>query len=166
MLHNLTRSGLTALLLAAFVGPARAAEPPLTESEKIDAIYRQLRTVLPQVELKMSVAEGELKDLRRRIEVLEGQLRTRDDSDRSIRRAFSPSNTSGAIMLHNRTAQAATVVLDGMSYSLSPFEMVTLAGRPVGPINYEVFVNGWGLVQPRTTRMLATDRPFSVYVNP
>ncbi len=167
MRNNVTRFGLTALLLAALSGPGRAEEQPLTESEKIEAIYRQLRTVLPQVELKQSIAEGELKDLRRRVEALEAQLRTREDTtDRTIRRAFAPASTSGAIMLHNRTALPATVVLDGVSYPLSPFEMVTLPGRPVGAINYEVFVSGWGLVQPRTTRALIADRPFSVAVNP
>ena len=54
------RNTLTALFLAALAGTGRA-EQPLSESEKIDAIYRQLRTVLPQVELKQSIAEGEEK---------------------------------------------------------------------------------------------------------
>ncbi len=166
MLRSLICFGLTTLFLA--TAPAGAAEP-ITEKEKIDWIYNELRTNLPLRDAKLTLVEADLKDLRRRVEEMERRLRARESSDapRDIAGAINPPPVlSGDITLHNRATVAATVFLDGTPYRLLPGQAAKISGRPVGPVTYEVVADVWGLIQPATTRALLADRPFTVTINP
>ena len=86
MVRHLFRFGFSTLLLAAVSGPGRAQEP-VTDSEKINAIYKQMGTFQADQNLRVANVEGDLKDLRRRVEALEMRLRARDDA---VARSYSP----------------------------------------------------------------------------
>jgi hypothetical protein len=203
MLRNLMRFGVTAVLLAAVAAPLRAAEP--SDSEKLDMIYKRLRELQPKIELRLDNVEGDLKELRRRVEQLETRLRAPTTGDRiateytppatdaelrdlrrrfdeldarlraceatekaRIARSFTPSDTpTGTILLQNRTARSATIVVDGRPYALEPFQTAAIQSRPLGPVTYEVHAEGWGLIRPATTtRLASTDRPLTIWVGP
>ena len=94
MLRHLLPFGLGAVLFAATGVPARALEP--TDSEKLDAIYKRLRELQPKMELRLSTAEGELKELRRRIDEMDARLRALASGDR-IANAYTPTTADAEL---------------------------------------------------------------------
>ena len=186
MLRHLNCFGLSALLLTTLAGPARALDP-VTDSEKIDAVYKQLREQLPKQELRLTLTEVEMRDLKKRIEDLGTRLRSREEADRIARaytppiiaaypppviaaypppviaRSFTPSSSSGMIRLDNRSSWRSTIIFDGVAYDLPPFQSITLPPRSAGPVSYDIFADGWGRIRS-TTATLQPDRPFTVFV--
>ncbi len=69
------------------------------------------------------------------------------------------------ILLENRYSSPATVVINGVSYRINPFERRTVP-EPVGRFTYEVYTDNYGLVQGLADRYLSPSRDFPITINP
>jgi hypothetical protein len=130
MKHHGTLAGVVALTAALLIGsPASAGDPEL-KNEDLRKELRELREDLAALRIEESMA--------------------RLSSPGVITRgagAFSPTvpAATGAIRLDNRLAVPATVVIDGVAYSVPAFSMRTLPGHPARMITYEVTALGYGV---------------------
>jgi hypothetical protein len=75
-------------------------------------------------------------------------------------------STVGTLKLVNSTTKKAQVMLNGVAYAVEPGQTVTVPGMPTGEFNYEVSVEGVGVVQPKLFRQLGTAETFTIYVYP
>ncbi len=102
------------------------------------------------------------RDFDDRLRRLEDRVGTNRDAVRIPPRSLD----TGSIRLRNTSGLPATVFVNGASYSLSPYESRTLSYQPAGVFNYEVEVEGYGVVRPRTTRTLAARDLFQITIYP
>ncbi len=174
MTGTLRPLGLAVALLAA--APAFAADPELTEKDKIDRVLRELQAVRQEVtDLRASVAamgqntQRDVRELARRVEELE-HLAERPGSTRTrISSSFTPSEPAAAtatIRLQNRYSVPATVYVNGQAYSVPPYETRRVANLPSGPFTYEVQAEGYGVIQPAVSRAVNPGETFSIFINP
>jgi hypothetical protein len=158
------------VLLLSLVGrPVRAAEefgPEKSTQEKLDAILQGLA----KIDVRLGVQDTAIKSLFERVEKLErdnAELRRKiQDNEQRVSRYLDPAARNSVIRLENRTQFPATVILNDRSYPLGPFQSVEVPGLPAGTFTYEVFVEGFGVRQPRVTRLLGQRELFTISVNP
>jgi hypothetical protein len=149
MKHHGTLAGVVTLTAALLIGsPASAGDPEL-KSEDLRREVRELREELAALRKMHRLADIELKLLNDRVSRIEESM-ARLSSPSLITRgagAFSPLAPvgTGAIRLDNRLAVPATVVIDGVAYSVPAFSMRTLPSQPPRMITYEVTALGFGV---------------------
>jgi outer membrane murein-binding lipoprotein Lpp len=168
---------LAVLGLCLLAGPALALAPPpegdkKTDSEKLDEISRQLKTLADNVnDIKNQLGDMSLStnrtiaDLKSRIDALEQRLGRIESQAGGVRRAMAPP-VVGTIRLMNRSAFPATINVNGQPYTVAPGQTRDLAGVAAGAFTYSVEANGFGMIQPPVSRILGADRTFTIYVNP
>jgi hypothetical protein len=182
MLSYWTRTGL-AVLLTAFVlcVPAAAFEPQAIDSkkpdsEKLDDISRQLRELRKDLDqlrtldnsLQFEALKNQVNQIQDRLSNLERRVNqgTISQSYDPTRRIMTYPTLSGTVRLHNRSGYTSTVTVNGVSYSLVPGDLRYVNGVPTGSLVYEVFADGWGMIQPRTFRNLAPGETLNININP
>lgn len=168
--------GLQTLLAAVLMtAPAVAdtngadAKKPEDLAQQLAEMQKALQKSIDNLQRDLAVYDqatrSDLKELRERVGLLEKHLKeleARLDST-STRKAFSPP-AGGRIRLMNMFTTPATVRVNGTSYLLQPGQTRVLDGQPVGAFTYEVMVDGFGSVQPPTTRTLGPNETFTIQV--
>lgn len=74
--------------------------------------------------------------------------------------------TVGTLKLVNSTTKKAQVSVNNTPYSVEAGQTVTIPGMPTGEFQYEVMVDGLGLIQPKLSRQLGTAETFTIYIYP
>jgi hypothetical protein len=163
--------GLAVVLLAA--APALAADPELTEKQKLDRILQDLQSLKKDVEdmrtaaVQVQATVRDVRDLQRRMELLEQSLERLSAGRTRISSSFTPSDAAtGTIRLQNRFGVAATVFVNGQAYPVPAFETRRIAGVPASAFTYEVQAEGFGVIQPAVNRTLNANETFSIFINP
>jgi len=186
--------GYQALLAAAlFAGPASADDEAKKNSDKaavdgkaikdqldrienklgsIDTLKSDVGGLKKEIELMRQANTGAFTDIDHRIVQLEAKMKgfeARLNQAPARTSNFPPPNgtpapTTGSIRLLNSYPAPATVILNGVAHRMNPFE-ARLVTVPAGPYTSEVFVDGFGVVQPPTTGALAanTQRTIEIY---
>jgi hypothetical protein len=156
MKHHGILACALALAAALFIGsPASAADAELKDSD-LRKELRELREELAAMRTLNRATNLTLRLLDERMARLEESM-ARLATPGTVRRsagAFDPtvpSVATGAIRLDNRLAVPATVVIDGVAYSVPAFSMRTLPGQPPRMITYEVTALGFGRGAPVQT---------------
>jgi len=165
-----TRLALAVSLAVPFtLAPLRAADPETTASrlEKLEKDLAALSKVVDK--LKDDVAAANLRGAKADTDLQEIKklLRQIADKQEQITRQSgygpgpepagpggAPANGIGTITVQNQYTATATVRINGRSYTVEPYRTVTIGGVPLGAYNYEVEVEGYGLVQPLQTETL------------
>lgn len=168
-----------ALLLALpfTLAPIRAADPETT-AQKVDRLeseLRKLRKDLDDVQdrvvnssLRRNAVSDDLRRLQERLAILEQMVVRHDDLlKQSITRQSAygpgaepagpgapPPNGTSTITVQNQYPATATIRINGRPYTVEPYRTATIGGVPLGLYNYEVEVEGYGLVQPLQTETL------------
>lgn len=134
----------------------------------LESDLRELRTRGTQTDLAVQNAQKDVNDLKSRLEQLRRDI---DGLNRRLRPTeristyAGPAGTaappSGRVRIVNTFFLPETVVVNGKSYTIAPYDIVFTDPIPAGPFSYEV-VN----VQPRQDRVLNPDETFSIYVHP
>jgi TolA-binding protein len=158
------RLALAVLLTAALTSASlRAAE---SDAEKIARLQRELDAE------KIANLQREIDSLRQRIELLERTIRNQDEMLRGqITRQSgyfgppaAPPNGNGAaaaapttasVTLRNQYLADASVTINGRSYRVAAGQTAEVRRVPLGTFNYEVNVDGFGVVQPLTSATLS-----------
>jgi hypothetical protein len=97
---------------------------------------------------------GRLREFDDRMRNIEGRL---GSGDGRIARSITPDRPgamAGSIRLDNTSGLPATVIINGISYRMGPFETRTLSNRPLGAYTYDVDVEGFGTVRSGWQRTL------------
>jgi hypothetical protein len=175
-----TRFALAALLAAPFtLATARAADPELKETteQKVQRLERELKQLRADLDdlrerlttnaLRRNSTSRSVTELQERLALLEQMVLRHDDLMRTTvtrQSAYAPGTqpavpngaaaSTGTITVRNQYLAAATVRINGRAYTVEPGRTATIAGVPVGPFNYEVDVDGYGIVQPLRTETL------------
>ncbi|HWG44839.1 MAG TPA: hypothetical protein VN688_18845 [Gemmataceae bacterium] len=163
-----TRLALAVLLALPFtLAPLHAADPELT-AQQVEKLRKDLDTLRKDMEaLKNEMiansARGaraaedlrEIKDLLQRIISRQEQITRQSGYGPGPlpENGAAPAST-GTITLRNRYSTAATVHINGRPYVIEPNRTATIAGVPLGTFNYDVDVDGYGLVQPLRSETL------------
>jgi hypothetical protein len=163
--------GLAVALLAAL--PALAADPELSDKEKLERILTDMKSVksdlekLATVAVQMQATTRDLRDLERRMEVLEQAMERLSASRVRVSSSFTPSEpATGTIRIQNRFGVPATVFVNGQQYPVPAYETRRIAGVPAGNFTYEVHADGYGVIQPAVPRSLNARETFSIFINP
>jgi hypothetical protein len=154
------RLALAVLLLSpAFLSAAES------DAEKIARLQREIDAQ------KIASLQKELDTLRQRIEILERTIRNQDEYLRtqSMRQAgyqglppsspgngaAAPTPTTATITVRNQYLYGATVTINGRGYRVAAGQTAEVGNVPVGTVNYEVSVDGFGVVQSLTSTTLS-----------
>ncbi len=146
MKHHGTLAGVAALAAALLIGsPVWAGDPEL-KNEDLRKELRELREEMAAMRSLHRANNLTLRLLDERLSRLEESM-ARLSSGAITRRAgafggVGPVMATGTIRLDNRLAVPATVVIDGVAYSVPAFSVRMLTGRPAGMITYEVTALG------------------------
>jgi hypothetical protein len=157
MKHHGTLAGTLALAAALLIGsPVTANDPELKEKDgDLRKELRELREELAAMRSLHRANNLTLRLLDERLSRLEDAMGRLSSSGVITRGAgaFDPRGlvATGTIRLDNRLAVPATVVIDGVAYSVPAFSVRTLTGRPAGMITYEVTALGFGMSAPVRT---------------
>lgn len=145
-----------ALSLALLVGTLTpAGEPDAPKNDKVVDEVRKLREDLATMAKTQLLATNatnlELKILGERMERMEKMLK--EMSDRSgPTTTTSFRRTVGTVRLVNRMPVVARVTIDGTTYSVPPFEELSVQ-QPAGPLEYRVSGDGMGVGPTRRTTL-------------
>lgn len=170
--------GLAVALLT--VVPALAADTDGTDKGKLDKILEEIRSskkemedLRKNVELMGQAMARDVRDMQRRLDTLEQNVERLSASPPGRTRSssyFNPANPApevslATIRLLNRSATAATVVVNGQPIPMAPNSSRNL-GVPAGNFTYEVQADGFGIIQPLVSRAVAANELFTISVNP
>ncbi len=178
MIRTFLMLGLFALLTATVCAdepPSSDAkvDPKKVEAARWELLQNQLKEIRQEIVAVKTIQETQIKDfgmelnlLRERLNALEKSVK--DISSTRIAAAFTPppAPPMGIIRLQNRSSVPTTIILAGRSYRLPPLETVMLQSQPAGNFTYEVFAEGYGVIQPPLARTLLAGETFSIFVNP
>jgi hypothetical protein len=178
--------GIEALLAAALAtAPALAAapeDPPKPDKvdkvlEKLkdldgklgalETIKRDIASLQAQLNLLQQNTNGEIKDLKDQNAKLEARMKELEAQLKQMtaRQAFSPpAPTTGRVRLRNSFTRPARVIINDRSYPLEPNQSADISNLPIGALTYEVIVDGWGVVQARTTVNLTAENPRTIEI--
>jgi hypothetical protein len=151
-----TRLIPTALLTLPLLLPSVHAADPELDSVKI----RQL--------------QDDVKQLRKDLDALRDAIRRIDQRTEIMQREsfYGPSGAIGngvaprraTITMQNDSAVGVTVRINGMPYRVEPFSTRPLTNVPVGPFNYEIEADGFGILEPvRTETLTPNGHRFRIY---
>ena len=183
------RFALAALLAMPFtLASIRADDPELKETteQKVQRLDRELKQLHKDLDdlrndvrdnsLRRNASSADLRDVRRRLDLLEQIVRRHTElMETSITRqsaygpggqpapggAAAPSVTTVTIRNQYPTTPI-TVRLNGQIYMVEPNRTMTVTGVPVGPLTYEVSVENYRL-QPTTVTLSPAGRNINVY---
>jgi hypothetical protein len=164
---------LAVLLATPFtLAPLHAADPEESTEQKVKRLERELtqlgreladlRDDVKSNALRRNASSEDLRKLRDRLAILEQMVVRHDDLLKipTTRESGAgpgplpagPGNgapaSTGTITLRNQYSAVATVHINGRSYVIEPNRTTTITGVPFGTFNYEVEVDGYGMVQP------------------
>lgn len=157
MKQHTTRAGLLAVAAALIIG----SPAPGQTREEVQELRREVTELRDEVNRLRSRFENERRDtattnraILSRLEEMNQELRRLNDS-RAIRSTSAYGRdvlrATGSLRFRNSRLSAATVIVEGISYTVEPLG-TRIVNQPAGPVNYEVFVDGYAL-PPRTTRL-------------
>ncbi len=139
-----------------------------TMERNLEGDLRDLRSRGTQTDLAVQNAQKDVNDLKSQLEQLRRDI---DGLNRRLRPTeristyAGPAGTAtplpGRVRIVNTFFLPETVVVNGKSYTVAPYDIVFTDPVPAGPFSYEV-VN----VQPRQDRVLNPEETFSIYVHP
>jgi hypothetical protein len=172
--------GLQALLAAALTAAPAVAEDT-ADAKKLEDIQKQLGEIQKAIEglsgLQKDVGDAKLNIARAQLDIsqLREQLsKLQKDVDALRSQAsgaarisgFGPAGGLGRIRLQNSYAVPATVIVNSRAYRLEPGQTQMLDNQPVGGFTFEVLVDGFGVVQTPTVRVLGANETYTIYVYP
>jgi hypothetical protein len=171
---------LFALIAAAPAMPAvHAAPEPQTTDDTLKQILSQLQDVNKKLnaiqanqDLQIQSMQEDITRLKADVARLNDEVKRLSNTTTNVAASINPAaptapglTTMGNIILDNRYPVAATVVLNGQSYRLMPFERVSVAA-PVGRFRYAVYTDDFGQVQALSDRILVAGRDFPITIHP
>ncbi|HEY7426771.1 MAG TPA: hypothetical protein VH682_21220 [Gemmataceae bacterium] len=152
------------LLLPFTLSASGADETTAQKIEKlqtdVDALRREVKTLQADVlnnGLRGARIEEEMSKIRELLQKLD-RLASAQESTRYYRppegvpAAVAP--TTGMITVRNQYTADATIRLNGRPWRVPAGRDVRIGDVPLGSINYDVEVDGYGLVQPLRTETL------------
>jgi len=143
----------------------------------IDTLKSDVGGLKKEIELMRQANTGAFTDLDRRIAQLEAKMKgieSRLNQAPTRTANFPPPNgsqagaapapTTGRLRLVNSFPSNATVFLNDVAYRLEPGRVAEVT-MPAGPYNFWVAVDGFAMVQPPTTGILAAgaSRTIEIY---
>jgi len=140
-----------------------------TKLGALETIKRDIASLQAELKLLQQNTTGEIKDLKDRNDKLEARLKELEGQLNQIAKTrianFPPAGATGRVRLRNSFTRPARVIINERSYPLEPGQSADISNLPVGALSYEVIVDGWGIVQPRTTVMLLAEslRTIEIY---
>jgi hypothetical protein len=165
-------AGVLALLAALLIGSPASAGDSDTPRKDLQEQVRELREDLANLK---RAYEQDLRANNLALRRIADQL---DRLDRSITRLTGPMNgrtsrffdpmaptATGTIRLDNRLAVTATVLIDGMEYTVPPLSTTMLRNQPVGTISYAVTAVGYGL-GPLTRTPVRANETLTLTIRP
>src|SRR5262245_25066863 len=151
------------LLLLPFTPSASGADD--TTAQKIEKLQKDIDNLRQDVETLRrevktnSVQEAQIAtDIREILQRLDrlasAQASTRyyGPPPEGVPAAVAP--TTGTITVRNQYTMDATIRINGRPYRVAAGQDVRIGNVPLGPINYDVEVDGYGIVQPLRTETL------------
>lgn len=116
-----------------------------------------------EADRRMADLVMDLRALEERVRRLEERSPNGGNDNIRIQRSIAiPSS----IRLRNTSGLPATVYINGFGYDLNPFEVRTLPNQRAGVFNYEVQVDGYGVVRPLTARTLGEGEIYAITIYP
>ena len=114
--------------------------------------------------------QGEISRLKDDIRHLGDEVRRLSTTQTNVAASINPAApaaalVTGTIILENRYPFPATIVINGQSYRVNPFEQRRVS-EPVGRFNYAVYTDNGYVAQPQSDRFLAPGRDFPITINP
>jgi hypothetical protein len=157
------------LLLLPFAPAASGADPEPTTAQTIEKLrtdvdslrrdVKKLQDEMVNTNLKTNMIARNLDDIKELLQRLDRMASARE----SISRYGPPPSegttammvpTTATITVRNQYTANATIRINGRPYLVAPGRDLQLRDVPLGPVNYEVDVDGYGVVQPLRTETL------------
>jgi hypothetical protein len=173
-----------ASLAGQFDGPPSSG----TEPDRMTAVMNQLQDLtkslnelvaelkklpknLSQVndDLRGAVAQQQINDLKQQVGQLQKEisdLRTRTPPQTTASLYPPTSSGTGRLRLMNSYLVPVSIVVNDVSYPLTPGEVRVVEGMRAGPFTYEVLGAGFGSIQPRVSRSLTANETYTIRVEP
>jgi hypothetical protein len=136
----------------------------------LDSIKSDVGGLKKEMELMRQANTGAFNEVHRRISELEKRLSALESkANQTTTRIANAPPTNGAappmgrVRLLNNFPSPASVRLNNMVYRLGPFE-TQFADVPLGQYTYEVWIDGFGSVQPPTVRTLLANAPSTIEI--
>jgi outer membrane murein-binding lipoprotein Lpp len=152
--------------------------------EELEKVRSEIKNLDTQTELRCQRIQERIDRVNDRIGGLEARIKRLEGDLEAMRTQATTSNrpsgysglgngsgtpaahpplppASGTIRLRNTFPEQVSVVVDGVSYQLMPFDTRDLAGHPAGTFTYEVLG-----IQPRRTVALGPNETFTITVYP
>jgi hypothetical protein len=157
------------LLLLPFATAAFSADPEPTTAQTIDklqkdvdALRRDVKTLQSDVlnnGIRGARIEEEMREIRKLLQKLDQMASARESISRygplpSEGTTSMMVPTTATITVRNRYMANANIRINGRPYPVAPGQELRIPGVPLGSINYDVEVDGYGLVQPLRTEAL------------
>jgi hypothetical protein len=148
------------LLLLPLMPAASGAEETNNTAQQIKQLQedvKKLKADMIDTNLKINTIARNLDDIKEILQRLD-RMAARE----SISRYGPPPEgvpamaapTTGTITVRNQYTANATIRINGRPYAAPAGQDVRIGGVPLGPINYDVEVDGYGVVQPLRTETL------------
>jgi hypothetical protein len=179
-------AGLAVCVAALVAAPARSGEVDDLKSEieslrqSIDKLNRELKVpvetlaervkTLTNLEARVGENEKAVNELRGQVQILRDEvLRLRADlkgpEQPRVARAFTPTPLTGVVRVTNTAPFRATVFLNGVAYDVPANRFLDIVDVPAGPFTYEVALDFYGIIKPRTQRVLAAAQTFPINIS-
>jgi hypothetical protein len=156
------------LLLLPFAPAAFGADPEPTTTQTIEKLRAEVEALRRDVKalqadvlnngLRGARIDEEVREIRKLLQNLDRMASARESISR-----FGPppegtpaitAPTTGTITVRNQYTAHATVFINGLPYQVLAGQERRVLGVPLGPINYQVEVEGFGVVQSLRTETL------------
>jgi hypothetical protein len=149
-----TLAGVLALGAALLIGSPASSADPERKNQDLQKEVSELREELAALK-KMQALDSRattlaLRLINERLDGIENALSRMAPPAPRISSSFTPPAppATGTLRLDNRLGVNATVYVDGVPYTVPPFSVRTLAGRPAGALVYEATADGRGMGPP------------------
>jgi hypothetical protein len=149
MTHTWKPLGLAAFLAVLFATlPLRAAEPEWKErlDKEIEKLRKDVDKYRKDSDSFRATALSELYQVNERLDRLEALIKDMNKrSSTRIAGSFTPDTplTRGTVRLVNRLDVPATVTMNGVKYTVEPFDSLILRDQPTGAFRYSVLAAGF-----------------------
>jgi hypothetical protein len=161
MLYTGRIGGVAALLALMCLGPVvRGADPEQLQDlqREVQELRREVASLRALIQASNRTSNLEIDVLTNRLTRLEKLIASSPPTASSrIASSFTPEPPSlrSALRLDNRLPVTATVIVNGISYTVGPFRMVTLRNQLPGEITYQVTAEGRGMGLPVRSALVA-----------
>jgi hypothetical protein len=153
--------------------PALAADPELSEKDKVDKILRELHAMKSSLEevrtmsVQLQQTAKEVRDLQRRMEELEQAFAKLSAARTQVRNyPAEPAASSATIRIQNRYSVPATVTINDRTIAVPAYQSRLVNDMPAGAFTYEVQAEGFGVIQPAVRRTVDPNETFTIFINP